>query len=280
MNNSYIATLLEGSALGSSILGVVFGLVYIKQNYINNKKKIDIKLKVNINSASSPAKYFFKSITNNYMIDIINEPLYIHNFNGKHHPCTVGKDNIELFYAPGIPGYSLLETDYCILQDIFTLFWNSLGLFNNIKIENEINLDNYICLHMRRGDKLIYEASLKVHMIEEYKIKIEEYNSNNSNNSNSTNNILIVTDEYSTFLEFKEKCPDWNITTTSSPLNIGFNITNINKDTLENIKIEVDRMMIDYKYITNANYFIGTKSSNVSFIAKLLRKNCNTILLD
>jgi hypothetical protein len=119
-------------------------------------------------------------------------------------------------------------------------------------------------------------------MIEEYITKIEEYNSNNSNNSNNTNNsnILIVTDQYSTFLEFKEKCPDWNITTTSSPLNIGFNISNINKDTLENIKIEVDRMVIDYNYITNANYFIGTKSSSVSFIAILLRNNINTILLN
>ena len=183
MNNSYIATLLEGSALGSSILGVVFALVYIKQNYINNKKMIDIKLKVNINSASSPAKYFFKSITNNYMIDIIDKPLYNHNFNGNHHPCTIGKNNIELFYAPNIPGYSLFETDYTILQNIFTLFWNSLELFNDIKIENEIKLENYICLHIRRGDKLIYEASLKVHMIDDYKTKIEEYNMNNSINN-------------------------------------------------------------------------------------------------
>ena len=120
----YIATLLEGSALGSSILGVVFALVYIKQNNVNEP------LCVNIYGASSTAKYFFKNFNSN-QIKIIDMPISNRLINNIIHPGTSDIDSVELFYTPGTPGYSLFETDYEVLQEIFTSFWNSLGLFDN-----------------------------------------------------------------------------------------------------------------------------------------------------
>ena len=258
----YIATLLEGSALGSSILGVVFALVYMKQNNINEK------LKVNIHGASSTAKYFFENFSSD-LFEIICMPISNRLINGLTHPGTTDIDSVELFYTPGTPGYSLFETDYDILQEIFTIFWKSFGLLDNISIVNS----NYTCLHIRRGDKLIYEKSLKVHSINEYASKIEEYKLQESS-------IVIVTDQYDTFLDFKTSHPNWNISTTSLPDNKGFNITNINKDSEYNIKKEVTRMLEDFNYIIKSNYFIGTRSSTVSFLGKLLRKNINSILLD
>jgi hypothetical protein len=258
----FIATLLEGSALGSSILGVVFALVYLKQNNINEK------LKVNIHGASSTAKYFFKHFSSN-LFEIINMPISNRVINEITHPGTTGVDSVELFYTPGTPGYSLFETDYGILQESFTEFWNSLGLFDNVSNINS----NYTCLHIRRGDKLIYEKSLKVNSINEYASKVEDHKLQESS-------IVIVTDQYDTFLDFKTLYPSWNITTTSLPENKGFNITNINKDTNDNIKKEVNRMLEDFNYILKSNYFIGTRSSTVSYIGKLLKKNINSILLD
>jgi hypothetical protein len=259
MSNECIVTLLEGSGLCASILGIVFALVYMKKNNITTK------LKVNVNGASAPMKYFC-SIININIIEIIDMPIANKIINGKDHPGTTNLNGIELFYTPGLPGYDLFNTDYNILYSTFILFWNSLGFFHTTETEK------YTCLHIRRGDKLIYEGHLKVHTIEEYIEKINECNLIN-------NNILIVTDEYNTVLNFKNKYPGLNINTTCTHINHGFNITNINKECIQNVKIEVHRMINDLKCISKSNYFIGTTSSSVSFLGKLLRNNVNTILL-
>jgi hypothetical protein len=263
MNNTIcIATLLEGSALGSSILGVIFALVYIK------KHNIKTKLKINVNNASKPAKTFFNKVTENELFEIINLPVSIKTINGVNHPCSSELDGIELFYSPGMQGYDLFETDFDILYNVFVLFNNVTRTFERTNKETA----NDVCVHVRRGDKLIYESQLKVHTIEEYIKKINE---------NSLNkNIIVVTDDYDTYLEFKTKCPDWNICTTSSEKNRGFNISNINKENQTNVTDEVERMCEDFKIIFSSNFFIGTKSSSVSYLGKLSRGNSRTILLD
>uniref|UniRef100_A0A6C0I681 Uncharacterized protein n=1 Tax=viral metagenome TaxID=1070528 RepID=A0A6C0I681_9ZZZZ len=254
MDRPHVATLLIGSALGSSILGVVFALVYLKKN------KIPTSLKVNVQFASSPAKYFFTTFKFDD-IEIIDMPV---SMDSKRHPVTTDLNGVELFYYPDIPGFSLFNTDFELIIETFNKFWSNIYTSNT-------TIDNFTCLHIRRGDKLIYEKNLTVHSIENYITEIEKRNL-------SETKIVILTDEYSTFLDFKNERPGWNIETTSLPENNGFNIGNINKETPEAIKREVDRMIEDYIILSRSNYFIGTTSSSVSIIGRLLKPNATTLL--
>jgi FkbM family methyltransferase len=241
---NYVATLLPGSALCSSILGVLFSLVYMK---INNIQK---ELTINMDSASSVAKYFFK-----------------HNMTFKMDTC---ENSFELFYSPQLKLFELNDTiqfryfeeHYEILKDIFDSF--------SIIPSNEPN--EFTCLHIRRGDKLIHETQLKINSIDEYISKIEELHLQDTK-------LLIVTDQYDTYLECISKRPTWNISTTSTEKEKGFDIDTINHASEIDVQHEVERMLKDFEYIKNAHMFIGTKSSSVSYVSMLLRKN-NTILLD
>jgi len=249
MSEHYVATLLIGSGLGSTLLGVVFALVYLRKN------KINTRLKVNINNASSTSKLFFESLKNIHDIEIINDPVSNAKINGVDHVVTTSLNGVELFYAPGIPGYSLFETDFELLKEVFISLWKKLDLFNYSESE-------YVCLHIRRGDKLIYEKSLTVHALETY---IEElYNKELYNYP-----IIIVTDEYETFLNFKSLWTRSSVVTTSTLDNKGFNIT-INSSSHNQVQIEVDNMIRDFNVIYNSKYFIGTKSSCVSLIGRLI----------
>jgi len=248
-----------GSALGSSILGVVFALVYMKKNNIPGK------LKVNINYASAPAKHFFKTYDVCDDIEIIDMPTCIDKIMNIHHLITPDLRGKELFYAPAIPAYGLFKSDFDVLRKTFLSFWKDSRLITTNKY-------TYTCIHIRRGDKLIYEQSLKVHAVEDYKAQVEKLGL-------SDNEIMIITDEYNTFLEFKKHCPTWKIDTSSLSENNGFNITNINKESVENIAREVERIVDDFKIIAGSKYFIGTSSSSVSFIGTLLCDNKNSVLL-
>jgi hypothetical protein len=250
---NYAATLLIGSALGSSILGVVFALVYMRTNNITEK------LKININYASAPAKFFFAKLEPNSLFEIVDMPIETRDV-----PSTVGLDAKELFYTPGTPGYELFETNFDVLVDTFTVFWESIGLMNT-------GSENYTCVHIRRGDKLIYETFLKVNSIEEYIKEIETLGLQNKP-------IVVITDDYPTFSEFKNQRPEWNITTTSTSSNLGFNITKINDESPEVVKLEVERILEDLKILSKSGYFIGTKSSSVSFIGKLLKNKQVSLL--
>lgn len=249
MTTNYVCTLLIGSGLGSSILGVVFALVYLK------KKSINTRLKVNVNYASSTAKVFFKQLKVIDDIEIIDLPVLAAKVNNVDHVITPSLNGEELCYSPGMEGFSLFETDFDLLKDVFTDFWSKLGLFRSI-------ISYYTCLHIRRGDKLIYEPSLKVHSIDMY---IEELLT-----QELVKPILIITDEYSTFLEFKEKWHKSEVTTTSTPENKGFNITTINSEPIDTVVKEVDNLLRDLNYIYNSSYFIGTQSSCVSLIGRLI----------
>jgi hypothetical protein len=250
MSEHYVATLLIGSGLGSTLLGVVFALVYLKKNNINSR------LKVNIQFASSPAKVFFQSLKTIHDIEIVNMPVINAKINGVEHVITPSLNGLELFHAPGIPGYALFKTDFEVLKEVFISFWKKLDLFNYSESE-------YVCLHIRRGDKLIYEKSLKVHALETY---IEQLHNQKLHNYP----IIIVTDEYDTFLNFKKIWSTSLVATTSTLENKGFNITTINSSCHNEVEIEVENMIRDFNVIYNSKYFIGTKSSCVSLIGRLI----------
>ena len=258
MSKNYVCTLLIGSGLGSTILGVVFALTYLK------KKNITTCLKVNVNFASSTGKVFFKQLKVIDDIEIIDLPVLAAKVNDVDHVITPSLNGEELFYSPGMEGHTLFETDFDLLKDVFTDFWSKLDLFS-------YNVSDYTCLHIRRGDKLIYEPSLKVHAIDTY---IEELET-----QQLVNPVLIITDEYTTFLDFKEKWDKSEVTTTATSENKGFNITTINSESPDKVVTEVDNLLRDLNHIYNSSYFIGTQSSCVSLIGRLIvDKNKITIL--
>jgi len=261
----YIATLTIGSALGSSILGVLFALVYMKKNNIYKR------LKINVNYASAPSSYFFINLKPSSSFEIINTPVQMMTTGDNHlYLGTIGNNLKELYYTPGVSGYQLFhETDYDILQDVFNTFWKEQGLFK----PDVHTKENLVCLHIRRGDKLVYEKSLKVNSIEEYSRTIEEL-------SLTKNTILILTDQYDTYTDFKAARPEWDVQTSASDSNVGFNISSINTQSSEIVQKEVERMLDDFNLIFNSSYFIGTRSSSVSYIGRLLKNNKNFVLLD
>lgn len=255
-----IATLQIGSALGSSLLGVLFALVFMRKNGSGEP------LKVNIQSASSPARYFFTHCYRNpALVEVVDLPTCMKKVLGKDHPSTEGLEGEELFFSPHIPSYSYHETDFLPASLMAREFW--------VGIQTPLHAETYdICAHIRRGDKLIYEPEIKVHTLEEYAARIAEH-------ITPSGKICILTDDHRTFLDFTKLQPDWNVTTTSSPSHRGFNISEINQAPEEAVRQEVERMLGDYECIRRSRFFIGTRSSNIGYISMLLRGGKDSLLL-
>jgi hypothetical protein len=252
---NYIVTLLPGSGIGSAVVGIISALLYFKENNINQV------LLVNCYFASEPVKAFIDCFLDKDKIKCIN---FVNICDNYYNPTySEGYKYKELFYV----------NETCNLYNNFSINFNKiLAIFNNVWIlrpfvNNEcIGLDKYdICINIRRGDKITLESHIPIASIDSYINEIKKININNPK-------IFHTSDEYNSFLEIKSKNVDWNLSTITSPEENGYFLGEINKRDGDYNVNHVLKFMKQLHIIKNSKYFIGTLSTNVCYIVKLLRQ--------
>jgi hypothetical protein len=251
----YLVTLCPGSGIGSIIIGIIGALYYLKEN------NIDTILLVNYYLASEPVKAFidcFLDKDNIKCIKFVNI-----SDNGYNPEYREGDKYKELFFVKEtVNVYHTITDDFNKCLEIFNNIW----ILNSF-IKNDCEkLSKYdICINIRRGDKITLEPHLNMASIDAY---INEINKINIKDPT----IFHTSDEYNSYLEIKTKNVDWNISTLTSPEENGYFLGEINKkDAYYNIN-HVLKFMKQLYIMKNSDYFIGSLSTSVGYLAQFLRK--------
>ena len=259
---NYISTLSPDAGIGSAIINIIGALYYLKENNINTI------LFVNCYFASEPVKAFINCFLDKDNIKCVNFVYIFDNFHKSNY--TPGDKYKELFAVN-----ETLEIYNKIINNFNNDFNKCIEIFNKIWIlkpfvKNECAcLDNYdICINIRRGDKITLESFHKIASIDSYINEINEINKINIKKPK----IFHTSDEYNSYLEIKTKNVDWNISTLTLPEENGYFLREINKkDGHYNVN-HVLKFMKQLHIMKNSEYFIGTISTSVSYIVKLLRQ--------
>lgn len=247
----YIVTLLPGSGIGSAILGILGGLFYLKRNNINSI------LYVNQYHASVPVNCFI-----DYFLD--RESILLLKFIAVNREYKNNDQYKELFFVNETENIYHEIQDSMYFDDIVVLF-NNIFILKPVFINEYNKLINYdICINIRRGDKITLESHIPVAKIELYIEKIEQLNLNSPT-------IFHTSDEYGSFLEIKQFRPEWNINTITSDEETGYFLSILNTKPVVELYNHVDKFMKQLFLMKNSKYFIGTNSTNVGFLVKLLR---------
>jgi hypothetical protein len=255
---NYIATPQPDCGIGSVIVNVISALYYLKENNIN------AVLTVNCINASEPVKVFidyFLDKDNIKYIKFVN--IYDDFYKINNNEANIYKELFHVNETKHIYDTMINDNNY---------FNKCLEIFNNLWILKPfvknmcVSLEQYdICINIRRGDKLTLEPHLSIASIDAY---INEINKINITNPK----IFHTSDEYNSFLEIKTKNVDWNISTLTSPEENGYFLRDINKKDRQYSVNHVEKFMKQLYIMKNSEYFIGSISTNVGYLVKLLRQ--------
>jgi hypothetical protein len=247
----FIVTLLPGSGIGSAILGILGGMLFLKKN------KISSILNVNQYFASTSVNCFI-----DYFLD--KQQITLLKFIKVNRQYKSEDEYKELFFVKETENiyHEMQNSEY--FNEFVTLF-NTIFILNIRKHEVYNGLPHYdICINIRRGDKVTLESHIHTVKIESYIEKIEQLNLDSPT-------IFHTSDEYETFLEIKRNKPEWNINTLTSPEEKGYFLSELNDKPVIDLYEHVDKFMKQLYIMKTSKYFIGTISTNVGYLVKLLR---------
>lgn len=255
---NYIVTLLPGTGIGASFIGIIGALYYLKEN------NIDTVLLINYFFAAEPVKEFIKSFLDKDNIIIVKFVSICDNYYKKIY--TIGDKYKELCFVEETISicYKLQssEIDFTIFIDLFNKIW----ILKPFIEEECIKLETYdICINIRRGDKLTLESHIPIASIDSYINEIEKLNLKKPN-------IFHTSDDYDSFLEIQNKKIDWKLSTLCSTEEKGYFLSELNKQNSDYNFKHVNKFMKQLHIMKNSEYFIGTLSTNVGFIVQLLRQ--------
>ena len=264
----YIITLTPGSGIGSIVIGLVNALAYMRTNNINNQ------LLININKASTPGSALFTSfldLDNISFLKIVNIPInVILNKETKRHDVITPGNYTDLWYRP----ISQQNYSFDMKCKIFDSFWlMNPDIDNYLKIHTNEYKSTDVCINIRRGDKVKLEPHLNQGSVQEFIDAVEKIP--------DVKTVFHTSDDYSTYLEFKNKKPEWNINTFCTLNDAGFFLKDLNELNHTNSTIinHVQKFLTEVEIMKNATWFIGTKTTNVGLMVELLRKNQKTIFI-
>ncbi|MBO7044855.1 MAG: O-fucosyltransferase family protein [Prevotella sp.] len=118
--------------------------------------------------------------------------------------------------------------------------------------------DDYIGVHVRRGDKITSK--------EMQDIRLDKYINTIINYKSISSNVYIATDDTSIIHEIKKKlCPHgFNIFYNSLNQSTGFVEANFNNASKQARQEETINVLLDMDVLIHSNFFIGTYTSNLS----------------
>ncbi len=262
----YITTLTPGSGIGSVVIGIVRALAYMKKNNIT-----DI-LHINLKEASSTGNILFTCFLNLEkltFLNVINEPVkVILNSDKKHQVITPG-DYCELWYTNIV---KLDDSDLNLMYSIFESFWIlKSDVCDYLNIHTQMYTPD-LCINIRRGDKITLEPHAKQGTISEYIEKIDFLE--------NINTVFHTSDDYSTFLEFKNVKPKWQLHTFCTPKDTGYFLKDLNEcPTPQDNVNHVRKFLKELEIMKKSKWFIGTKTTNVGLMVRLMRKGNKIIFV-
>jgi len=248
----YIVTLSPGSGIGSALLSILGGLYYLKTLNIN------YVLNVNQYNASAPVNCFIDFFLDREIIPLLN-------FVRINRVLNNNNDGFQELFCVTEPAgiYNLIQNPTSF-NEIVLLFNNIFILQEKKQIEYD-SLPNYdICINIRRGDKITLESHLPIANIKSYIEKIEQINL-------ISPTIFHTSDEYGTFLEIMLEKPDWDLKTLTNPEEKGYFLSELDKQSKRELCLHVHKFMKQLNIMKKSKYFIGTNSTSVGFLVKLLR---------
>ena len=150
---------------------------------------------------------------------------------------------------------------FCLLASSFKQMYilnnNTKNVLKDMK--NSLKLpDDYIGVHIRRGDKITSKEMQEIHL--------EKYVNTIINYKNISSNVFIATDDTSIINDIKEKlCPHgFNIFYNSLNQSTGFNEALFNNASKQAKREETINVLLDMDVLIHSCFFIGTYTSNLS----------------
>lgn len=118
--------------------------------------------------------------------------------------------------------------------------------------------DDYIGVHIRRGDKITAKEMQEIHL--------DKYVNTIINYKCISSNVYIATDDTSIIGDIKEKISPhgFNIFYNRNNNSQGFNEADFNHSSKQNKKEETLNVLMDMEVLIHADFFIGTYTSNLS----------------
>ena len=126
------------------------------------------------------------------------------------------------------------------------------------KIEDIKLPDDYIGVHIRRGDKITSEEMKEIHL--------DNYINTISEHKNISTSVYIATDDVSIINDLKPKLSTlgFNLYYNIFNQSLGFNERYYNQASRQVKREETLNVLLDMEVLIHANFFIGTYTSNLS----------------
>lgn len=176
----------------------------------------------------------------------------------------------DAMQAPDFLNKSFHLPDYGIDGDIFHAKQALLKQIYRLNSKTEQALREmaepiptpYAAIHVRRGDKLISEAK---------PVELDDYIKTLQAVAPDIKHVFLATDDYAVVSEFKERFPDYTVTTHCQPARQGYRQAQFNQGAPEQKRRETLDLMADIQCIAAARHFVGTFSSNIGrFVALMI----------
>lgn len=184
---------------------------------------------------------------------------YIYNIIHPHHLLTkdVFEDMRSKEFIHNILGKEAFSLMAFTFKQMYVLNNNTKNYLRN-RINNLGLPNNYIGVHIRRGDKITSKEMQDIHL-EKYVNAIINYKSISSN-------VYIATDDTSIINDIKEKLVPHGISIfyNSQNQSTGFIEAAFNNASKQARREETINVLLDMDILIHSNFFIGTYTSNLS----------------
>lgn len=198
----------------------------------------------------------------------INKWVVLHNEVFENIWSKQFEDNIKVYYG---------DEYFHVISNYFINAWrvkaSILKIVDQIKREI-IGDDEYHAIHVRRGDKLNFEAEL---------VNIEKYLENL--NFNSVNKLYIATDDFSVIAEVgdyikKNIKKNIKLVHLCSIEDQGYDQKKHNTKSKIQLTNETIKLITEIEILKNSNSFAGSFTSNIGRVIHLLRKGIKSHSVD
>lgn len=252
-----------GSGIGSAVCILVTSLSSVRAA---QRAKPTVRLpymEVDMSSASVPVKLFFA-----HVIDTRQQP-YGTEVRLVVKPSTLGGpledgdvDLMKEFVGGKNVYHECTDEDH----ESFACLWK-LRPWCLQALRDTVCVD--VCFNIRRGDKVSLEPHLKCTPVVEYVQYVE------SNVSGPDLKMWHTSDDYTTYEELRELRPEWTVGTFCTPQERGYFLAHLNDSSQVkqgDVLMHVIKFAHELFVMSSSTLFVGTSSTSVGFLAKLLRE--------
>jgi len=173
-----------------------------------------------------------------------------------------------------IESWGIHGDSYTACQIILRAIWRFNERMQRVAMDAQsrlsVNTEPYFAIHIRRGDK---RNEAPIHDLSRYINAVHDINRH-------VTNAFVMTDDFSSVLELRDRCPDWNIETMCSQQNAGHDQRSFNSLASESRRVETERFLVELTIAQGSLFFVGTATSNVARLMCLLKDKESVYCID